>query len=378
MDFDSVVGSNMKRSPEIRKADAYKIIDHRMSSFGENGELCGSKWDQKAYGKQEIPLVDLRYRVGSAVVDDKKSVTEVTKKFGVSRGFVSRYAKYYRSYRKVKEISRKDVSKDIFRSVSNRPKEVRPIISKRMTDEIIRIRKTFPFFGSAKIRIHLRETFSGCKERIPCLASIDKILRKHGLMDRKKNRVFGKTYGSFERKKSLDLLQIDYKDWGRDESGKLICSIWVLDDSSRAILGATVSDGHSTDDVIELLEGVVARFGKPKQILSDHGTEFYSIRSGKGNSKFDIWCKENGIEHIMGRVKHPQTQGKIERSHGSAIREILHFGKMDTLEHARETIMRWIEFYNTERPHQAIDYEYPLIRFFTNLESMDSFVDGIT
>lgn len=328
------------------------------------------------YGKQKIPLPDLRYRVGNAVVEDKKSISETAEKFGVSKGFVSRYANYYRSYRKVKETLKKDVSKVIFRSVSNRPKEVRPVISKRVVEEIIRIRKEFPFFGSAKIVVRLKEIFAGCEERIPCLAMIDRILRKNGLMDKKKDRMFGKTYGSFERKKSLDLLQIDYKDWGRDRFGNLICSIWVLDDSSRAILGATVSDRHSTDDVIELLDGVIGRFGKPKQTLSDHGSEFYTIRGGKGNSRLDIWCKERGIEHIMGRVKHPQTQGKIERSHGSAIREILHFGEMDTLEHARETIMRWIEFYNTERPHQAIDYEYPLIRFFTNLESIDSFVDG--
>ncbi len=367
----------MKRSPEIRKADAYKIINRRMSSFGENGEFCGSKWDLKMYGKQRIPLTDLRYRVGSAVVDSNRSIGEVAKKFGVSKGFVCKYARCYRAYRKVKETSKRDVSKDIFRSVSNRPKEVRPVISKRVVTEIIRIRRQFPFFGSAKIAVRLKEIFVGCEERIPCLAMIDRILRKNGLMGQKKDRVFGKTYGSFERKKSLDLLQIDYKDWGRDKSGNLICSIWVLDDSSRAILGATVSDRHSADDVIELLDGVIGRFGKPKQILTDHGSEFYSIKSGKGSSRLDIWCEKMGIEHIMGRVKHPQTQGKIERSHGSAIRELSHFGEMDTLEHARGTIMKWIEFYNTERPHQAIDYEYPLIRFLTNLDSIDPFVDGI-
>ncbi len=57
-----------------------------MSSFGENGEFCGSKWDLKIYGKQRIPLTDLRYRVGSAVVDSNRSIGEVAERFGVSKG----------------------------------------------------------------------------------------------------------------------------------------------------------------------------------------------------------------------------------------------------------------------------------------------------
>lgn len=80
----------------------------------------------------------------------------------------------------------------------------------------------------------------------------------------------------------------------------------------------------------------------------------------------------------MGRVRHPQTQGKIERSHGSAIREIDSFGSMETLEEAKETISKWIEFYNTERPHQALGYECPFDAFMEKLEGeqLEYFVEG--
>ena len=50
----------------------------------------------------------------------------------------------------------------------------------------------------------------------------------------------------------------------------------------------------------------------------------------------------------MGRVRHPQTQGKIERSHGTAVKELGNFGSMETVEEARGTVARWVKFYNTD------------------------------
>lgn len=122
--------------------------------------------------------------------------------------------------------------------------------------------------------------------------------------------------------------------------------------------------------VIELLQEVIDKYGKPDKILSDHGTEFYSIAGGKGKSKFDKFCKANGIEHIMGRVRHPQTQGKMERTHRTASEEILSFGTLDTLENAKKAFGKWIEYYNWERPHMALGYATPGAAF-ASMHSLD-------
>ena len=63
-----------------------------------------------------------------------------------------------------------------------------------------------------------------------------------------------------------------------------------------------------------------------------------------------------GIDHIMGRVRHPETQGKMERTHRSASEEIYVFGSMETLEAATITFDKWVYYYNWERPHQSLDY----------------------
>ena len=105
-------------------------------------------------------------------------------------------------------------------------------------------------------------------------------------------------------------------------------------------------------------------FGRPKQILTDHGTEFYSVLGGKGRSKLDRWCKANGIDHIYSRVRHPQTNGKMERTHRSAKEEIPYFGSLSSLEEARRTFSKWIDYHNTGCPHQALSYDYPVNVYF--------------
>jgi transposase InsO family protein len=48
----------------------------------------------------------------------------------------------------------------------------------------------------------------------------------------------------------------------------------------------------------------------PRQILSDHGTQYFS---NDGPGRFTDFCETHGIEHIHGSIGKPTTQGKIQR-----------------------------------------------------------------
>ena len=63
---------------------------------------------------------------------------------------------------------------------------------------------------------------------------------------------------------------------------------------------------------------------------------------------------------MMGRVKHPQTQGKVERVHRTAKEEAPSYGGLCDVESARETLLRWSEYYNFERPHYALKHRRPM------------------
>lgn len=348
----------MTRNPSVSEAEAYKIIATKTD------RKLGSKWDVKTHPMTGLSFTDLRFKVGEAVVRGGKKIRDVAKMYSISTGFVSKWSRYFRCRECLNDDYHK-CTNQVFLSISNRPKNVVSAIRDGIRDKVVELRNKYPFMGSAKIRKMLDIPHS--------CSTIDKIIRETGLAGKLVKRDRNKTYGRYERQHSFSMVQIDYKTWSKG-----IHSIWVIDDASRMILGHRVEDHQSAEDVIELLDETFKMWHiKPTQILSDHGTEFFSMKGGKGRSKLDRWCREKGIEHITGRVRHPQTQGKIERSHESANNEIECFGSMDTLADARKTISDWISFYNTERPHQALGYECPFDAFIEKLEGeqLESFIN---
>ena len=60
-------------------------------------------------------------------------------------------------------------------------------------------------------------------------------------------------------------------------------------------------------------------------VLTDHGSEFYAnLRDGKGyaDHEYERFLKESGIKHILCRVYHPQTNGKLEKLHDFYIKNL--------------------------------------------------------
>jgi len=59
----------------------------------------------------------------------------------------------------------------------------------------------------------------------------------------------------------------------------------------------------------------------PREILTDHSTQFVSARD-IAHHTFREFLDHQGIRHIIARVKHSQTNGKIERFFGEVERRI--------------------------------------------------------
>ena len=62
---------------------------------------------------------------------------------------------------------------------------------------------------------------------------------------------------------------------------------------------------------------------------------------------------------IHGRIKHPQTQGKIERFHRTMKKELLDHTQIANIEDAQNKFSIWRDKYNNIRPHEALGMKRP-------------------
>jgi putative transposase len=134
--------------------------------------------------------------------------------------------------------------------------------------------------------------------------------------------------------------------------------IAFIDDHSRFILGYGLYNGASTENTLSCLYRVLFEYGVPYAIITDRGSHFYANRIGrkkKGKCKFQEVLEDMGINHIVARAHHPQTNGKIERWFGTYKREFNERFK---------DIDEYVRFYNFERPHQRLGYKTPAEIFF--------------
>jgi len=174
--------------------------------------------------------------------------------------------------------------------------------------------------------------------------SITTIIRKHSLPIRSYSPRKQRTYIRFQRANPDSLWQTDIKYYGHQYL------IAFLDDCSRYLTGLTLLPNATTNNILNLLEETLRQGRNPTQILSDHGTQYYS---DDGKSRFTEFCEQHGIEHIFGSIGKPTTQGKIERFFQTFQ---LYYPRFNNLDRFREA-------YN-HKPHRSLNYKTPAEIYF--------------
>jgi hypothetical protein len=77
---------------------------------------------------------------------------------------------------------------------------------------------------------------------------------------------------------------------------------------------------------------------------------------------FDRVCRKNGIRHRLTEPASPNQNGKVERFHGTLGPDFFdEHGPFESVEAAQEALNAWVETYNADRPHQALDERRPVV-----------------
>ena len=119
-----------------------------------------------------------------------------------------------------------------------------------------------------------------------------------------------------------------------------------------------------TQPVCDGLTLALHRFGVPEQILTDNGRVFTGrFFDPPTEVLFDRICRENGVEHLLTQPRSPTTTGKIERFHRTLRAEFDTRRTFSSLRVAQQALDEWVGYYNTARPHQALNDATPTERF---------------
>ncbi|MBQ6655836.1 MAG: IS481 family transposase, partial [Ottowia sp.] len=233
-----------------------------------------------------------------------------------------------------------------------RPRRVSNRTPEAVEGKILALRAQQPGWGARKLKVVLER--SG-EADIPCERTICRILRRHGCIDPEESRK-RQPFQRFEREHCNELWQADFKGEFRTLDGRYCYPLNIIDDHSRFVLRIEAADS-TAQMAIPVFEAAFREYGLPQAILSDNGAQFAGFR--QGYTRFEKWLMDLGVLPIHGRIGHPQTQGKIERFHGTMKREFLRHRSFADAKQAHEELQRWRHTYNMQRPHEALGMRCP-------------------
>lgn len=129
----------------------------------------------------------------------------------------------------------------------------------------------------------------------------------------------------------------------------------VLDGYSRAILHHEIRLKMETSDVELVIQRALDALpkGAPRpRIISDNGSQYVS-------GQFKTFLRNTGCAHSKARVRHPQSNGKIERWHKTIKSECVRRVALGSLDEARLILAKYVQEYNETRLHSALNYLTP-------------------
>tara|TARA_B100001971_G_scaffold61895_1_gene56910 strand:- start:114512 stop:116374 length:1863 start_codon:yes stop_codon:yes gene_type:complete len=233
-------------------------------------------------------------------------------------------------------------------------------ISSSFKEEIIKKAQSLPEFGIKKLQNVLMR-FDGIKVSPN---TIKKVLKEAEVYEPKveiKKKKSPPVVRRFERAKPMQLWQTDITSFVLPRSKQRVYLVVFMDDNSRYIVSWSLALKQTGAFVIECMVNGLEKFGKPEEILSDQGRQYFSWR---GKSEFQKLLHNEGIEHVVSRSHHPQTLGKCERFWKTVGVEFWDRVSPKDLKEARERFSHFVNHYNHFRPHQGIDGLVPADKFF--------------
>lgn len=272
------------------------------------------------------------------------SMTELCAAFGVSRKT---------GYKFVHRFLEDGVEglQDQSRAPHSHPNATSP----KVVEELLRLRKKHGW-GGRKIIDYLSRRRP--REELPAPSTVDEILRRHGLVRRRRRRSKRSDVKVVRQVRAPnDRWCADFKGWFRTRDGARCEPLTITDSYSRYLLRCSHVPSLRFEDVQPHFVRAFREFGVPASIRTDNGAPFASTGIA-GLSRLSVWFIRQGIYPDFIDPGKPQQNGRHERMHRT-LKERTARPPKASVRAQQRAFGAFRRMYNEERPHEGLDGRVP-------------------
>ena len=304
----------------------------------------------------------------STVVDQRKelirlyektelSMTEICECFGVSRktGY-----KWVNRYEESGELG-----------LLNLPKG--PIIPKRvystkLIESALLLKGRYPRWGPKKILAILEREHPDIS--YPCAARLYQIFKDKGLTRKRRFRKrVPATNPLANVAQSNDTWSGDFKGWFLTKRGEKCEPLTVIDAQTRFVIRCVHLERKTAENVWLTLSSSFREFGLPRRFRTDNGPPFGSVGVGR-LTKLSVNLIKAGVQPEWIDPGHPEQNGRHERFH-LTLKEEVEASPGQSLLQRQKWMNEFVEEFNFDRPHEALEMETPGSIYARSLREWD-------
>ena len=290
-----------------------------------------------------------RYIV-EAIVLEHRSPTELARTHKVSRSWIYKLLERFEQggYASLEPRSR-------------RPRSCSHQVEAKVQKLILKLRRELAAAGHdagpQTIHFHLSKKLT----EPPSVATIWRILKRHGLVTPQPQKRPKSSFIRFAAKLPNETWQADSTPWTLAD-GTPVEILNFLDDCSRVALASACFRTVKGHDVAHVFQAASNTFGLPASLLTDNGAVFTG-RQRRGKVILELELERLGIVPKHSTAYHPQTCGKVERFHQTLKRFLKVRRPARSLAELQHQLDIFRVYYNDVRPHRALNRQTPMAVF---------------
>ena len=294
----------------------------------------------------KVDVSEQRLRFVVAASAPGANVTELCRNFGISRQTGHVWLNRYRA----------GGSLAVLKELSRRPHRIPRQTAAEVVEAIKQLREEKPDWGARKLLPVVLARHPELVGTAMSATTVHRILqREHLIALEDQHRP---ALHRFERQAPNELWQMDFK--GPQGFNRPTGPLSIQDDFSRFLLLLQHLGNVQAKGVQLSLRMTFEACGLPEFLLIDHGTPWYNSWSPWGWTELTVWIAQQGIRIILSGVRHPQTQGKVERTNGALQRAVR---KRKGAPDQQSWLDQFRYEYNYVRPHEGIGMVCPASRW---------------